>query len=80
MELNETVDHVELSKIIKSLISFIVVDGKKFVTEENRAKYTTEYIYTLTKSMNGDNNFVNFNHIKDVIEQDISNIMNKKIN
>lgn len=71
MQLNTSTDNTELSKIIKSLISFIVIDSKDFIKEEAQEAYIKKYIYTLTKSMNGANNFVNVNTLWKAVKNDI---------
>jgi len=61
----------ELIKIVRSLISFIVIDGKELINEDLKNEYVKKYIFRLSKSMNGINEFVDLNVIQKQIEKDL---------
>lgn len=73
MTLDKEIDKAELVKIIRSLIVFIVRDGKGFVNEEQMEAYVKQYLLTLSKSMNGINDFVSMNSIWAIVKNDLSN-------
>jgi len=78
--LDENITKAELIKIIRSLIAFIVIDGKDYVKEELLESFIKQYLFTLSKSMNGGNNFVNVNTLWKSIEKDISYLIkNQKL-
>jgi hypothetical protein len=64
----------ELSLIIRSLIKFIVIDGKQYVNEEKQIPYIQKYIYTLSKSINGHTSIVDMNKISRQIEKDLQRL------
>lgn len=70
-ELPQNLNSIELTKIIRSLMQFIVIDGRKFIDEKKKKEYIKSYIYTFSKSINGMNDFVNMKMIHDQIEKDI---------
>ncbi len=70
-ELQKDLNTIELTRIIRSLMHFIVIDGKNFVNETEKKAYIKSYLYTFTKSINGMNDFVNMKVIHDQIEKDI---------
>jgi len=76
--LDENINKVELVKIIRSLISFIVIDGKDFVKEEQKEAYIKKYLYKLSKSMNGANDYVNVNTIWKIVEKDTLSLIEKE--
>jgi len=64
----------ELSRIIRSLIKFIVIDGQQHVKKEEQILYIQKYIYTLSKSINGHTSIVDMNKISQQIEKDLKRI------
>lgn len=70
-ELQKDIKTIELTRIIRSLMHFIVIEGKDFVSEKDKKAYIKSYLYTFTKSINGMNDFVNMKVIHDQIEDDI---------
>lgn len=70
-ELQKDIKTIELTRIIRSLMHFIVIEGKDFVNEKDKKAYIKSYLYTFTKSINGMNDFVNMKMIHDQIEDDI---------
>ncbi|WP_299246959.1 hypothetical protein [uncultured Lacinutrix sp.] len=71
--LDKNINKTELTKIIRTLIAFIIVDGKTFVADEQKEAYIKQYIFTLSKSLNGTNNFINVNTLWETMEKDILN-------
>lgn len=70
-ELSTDKNNAELSRIVKSLIKFIVIDGKEHVKKEDQVLYIRKYIYTLTKSVNGESSMVNMKQLSQQIENDL---------
>lgn len=70
-ELSTDKNNAELSMIIKSLIKFIVIDGKQHVKKEEQLPYIRKYIYTLTKAVNGHSSMVNMQNLSKQIENDL---------
>jgi len=64
----------ELSRIIRSLIKFIVIDGQQHVKKEEQILYIQKYIYSLSKSINGHTSIVDMNKISQQIEKDLKRI------
>jgi len=77
---HKNVTKVELAKIIRSLISFIVLDGKDLVKDELKEIYIKKYLFTLSKSLNGENKFINVNTIWKLVEKDVSILLNEEQN
>ncbi|MGB6268187.1 MAG: hypothetical protein WBF67_04180 [Olleya sp.] len=73
--LDQDINKEELVKIIRSLVSFIVLESKTYISEDLKETYIKHYIQTLTKSMNGIHDFVNANNIWKSVEQDASFII-----
>jgi len=48
--LDKDISKAELIKIIRSLMSFIVIEGKGFVSGKQKETYIKQYLYTLTKA------------------------------
>ena len=71
--LDKNVNKAELVKIIRSLVAFIVDDGKVFVKDEFKEAYIKQYLFALSKSMNDENNFINVNTLWETMEKDILN-------
>lgn len=71
-EIQKDIKTIELTRIIRSLMHFIVIEGKKFVSEDEKKAYIKSYLYTLSKSINGMNDYVNMKFIHDQIEKDIT--------
>lgn len=72
IKISDAITKYELTEIIRALISFIIVDAKEFVHEEQRKEYITMYLFTLSTTMNGIPSFVDMNRIAQIIEEDIS--------
>ncbi len=69
----ENLQTVELTNIIRSLLHFIVIDGKNHIDKNiNKEKYIKNYLYILSKSINGDSSIVNMKVIHDQIEEDLN--------
>ena len=64
----------ELSRIIRTLIKFIVIDGQQHVKKEEQIPYIQKYIYTLSKSINGHTSIVDMNKISQQIEKDLKRL------
>lgn len=50
--MKEEVNIADLKVIIQTLIKFIVVDGKSFVTEAKKEEYVASYVHLLVKMIN----------------------------
>lgn len=70
--LDQDINKEELVKIIRSLVSFIVLESKTYISEDLKEIYIKHYIQILTKSMNGIHDFVNANNIWESVEKDIT--------
>lgn len=73
-DLSPEKNNAELSMIIKSLIKFIVIDGKEHVKKEEQLQYIRKYVYTLTKSVNGHSSMVNMRKLNKQIEKDLKRL------
>lgn len=71
MFIDKDTNKVELVKIIRYLISFIVIDGKDYIKDELKEDYIKQYLLILSKSMNGVSNYVNINTLYRTIEKDV---------
>ena len=69
--INKKPNTLELANIVRSLISFIVVDAKDMVKEDKREDYIKQYLYELSRSMNGCSKTVDINSVSRIIEKDI---------
>lgn len=72
--LDSNKNSAELARIIRTLIKFIVIDGAKHVKEKDKASYIQQYIFTLSKSINGHTSIVDMNKISQQIEKDLNRI------
>jgi hypothetical protein len=72
IKISDAITKYELTEIIRTLVSFIIVDGKKFVNENDKKEYISKYLFTLSTAMNGIPSFVDMNKVARIIEEDIS--------
>jgi len=79
MKLDNHIPPKQLVTIIRSLLSFIIIDGKKLIDHEHRQEYVKRYLYTLSKAMNGVNPLINMNELIAQIEQDIAQYAKKEV-
>jgi hypothetical protein len=63
----------ELIKVVRSLLNFIVLEGKEHVEQNKREEYVKKYLFTLTKATNGLSNYVDMDKVKKQILIDINN-------
>jgi len=47
-----SLDSTDVEHIVRNLINFIVVDGKKYVKEDEMSNYVSSYIHVLIKTIN----------------------------
>ncbi len=50
--MNKELDITEMRLIIRNLITFIVVEGKEYVSDHRKREYVTGYVHLLIKVMN----------------------------
>lgn len=78
-KINTKVNTLELANVIRSLISFIVVDTKKMIKDDQKEEYIKHYLYELSRSMNGVSKAVDIKAINKIIEKDIKKHSDKDI-
>jgi len=71
IKISEKISPMELANVIRSLISFIVMEGKEMVEESKKDEYIKHYLYHLSRSMNGVTEIVDIDAVSKVIEKDI---------
>ncbi len=72
--LDSNLTNIELTKIIRSLVNFIVVDTKNHLDDNLREEYIKKYIYLLVKTSNGKSDLVDISKVKEIISNDIQQI------
>ncbi len=78
--LDKNINKVELVKIVRSLVAFIVIDSKDYIGDELMEDYIKNYLQVLSKSMNGANDFVNTSNLWKTVENDILLIIKQSNN
>ncbi|WP_299886000.1 hypothetical protein [uncultured Lacinutrix sp.] len=81
--MNDIVNISDLKKIIHELILFIVVEGKKNVSEEKIDEYVSSYTKCFVNAMNNSNAPSNEHKIMEaikIIQNDIKNHLSAPLN
>ncbi|MDY8136599.1 hypothetical protein [Aquimarina sp. 2201CG5-10] len=50
--MNNKLEVSDIKLIIRNLITFIVLDGKEYVSDQRKQEYVAAYIHLLVKTMN----------------------------
>jgi len=71
MKIDTNKSTIELANVIRSLISFIAIDVKDMIDADKKDEYIKNYLYEISRAMNGLSKVVDVNTITKVIEKDI---------
>jgi len=72
MNIDHQIPPKQLVTIIRSLLSFIIIDGKMFIDPKHEQAYIQKYLYKLSTSMNGISQITDMNKLMAQIEFDIA--------
>ena len=72
MNIDHQIPPKQLVTIIRSLLSFIIIDGKKFIDPKHEQAYIQKYLYKLSTSVNGISQITDMNKLMAQIEKDIA--------
>ncbi len=70
----------ELTRIVRSLLRFIVLESREYVHIDKREEYVKNYLFLLTKATNGLSNYVDMDKVKEQILLDINHNITEKTN
>ncbi len=69
--MKDNLDISDVRLIIRNLITFIVIEGKEYVSDANKRAYVSGYVHTLIRTINLIDEHKEFSITEDIVE-DIS--------
>ncbi len=66
--MKDNLDIQDLKLIIRNLITFIVVEGKEYVNENQKREYVSKYVHLLVKTINLIDETEEFSIVEDIAD------------